>query len=145
MWRLATGSNWEDMKCPVLSHWEHVGEAVEYVVKYKEQWLVMTRKISDMNNVGTNKNDISSYLYSYLKEDVIYAQLLFVHGYITGYFDRHLQWHKQICPKSNRAGFRAIDMGVNIYIMHRDLQDLKTNWQTMDYMKPFVQTYPTVL
>ena len=108
------------MKCPVLSRWERVGEAVEHVVKYKEQWLVMTRKISDMNNVGTYKDDISSYLYSYLKEDVIYAQLLFVHGYITGYFDRHLQWHKQICPKSNRAGFRAIDMGVNIYIVHRD-------------------------
>ena len=74
---LTTGSNWEDMKFPVLSRWEHMGEAVEHIVKYKEQWLVMTRKISNINNVSTNKNDTSSYLYSYLKEDVLYAQLLF--------------------------------------------------------------------
>mmetsp|Transcript_17639 Transcript_17639/g.21054 ORF Transcript_17639/g.21054 Transcript_17639/m.21054 type:complete len:126 (+) Transcript_17639:46-423(+) len=74
-----------------------------------------------------------------LKEDVLYAQLLFVNGYITGFFYKHLQWHKQICPKSNRAGFRAVDMGVNLYIMYHDLEDLKVNWRIKDFMAPFVQ------
>ena len=143
MWRLATTTTWKDMKCPVLSRWEHVGEAAQHVVKYKEQWMLIAKYIIDMHNVGTNKNDIASYLYSYLKEDMLYAQLLFVNGYITGFFDKHLQWQKQICPKSNRAGFRAIDMGVNLYIMHRDLEDLKANWRLKDYMVPFVQIYPT--
>jgi len=30
-------------------------------------------------------------LYSYLKEDVLYAQSLFVHGFYDRFFDRHLQ------------------------------------------------------
>jgi len=73
-----------------------------------------------------------------LNENVLYAQLLFVNDYIT-FFDKNLQWHKQICPKSNRAGFGAVDMGVNLYIIHRDLDDLKVNWRTKDFMAPFMQ------
>ena len=36
--------------------------------KYKEQWMLITRYIITINNVGTNKNDIASYIFSYLKE-----------------------------------------------------------------------------
>ena len=142
MWILATGTIWVDIKCPVLSRWEHVGEASQHVEKYKNEWISMATYIIQMNNVGTNKNDIASYLYSYLKEDVLYSHLLFVNGFITGFFDKHLQWHKRICPKSKRAGFRAIDMAVNHYVMHRDLQDIKANWRTKDFMAAFVRTYP---
>ena len=142
MWELATETTWKDMKCPVLSRWEHVGEAIQHVVEYKRQWILVSQNIIKMNNVGTNKNDIASYIYSYLKEDVLFAQVLFVHGFYTGFFDKYLQWHKQICPKSNCAGFRAVDMGVNLYIMDRDLQELKTNWHTKEYMLPFIEQYP---
>ena len=130
MWKACSASNWQDIKCPVLLRWEHVGEAVQHIVKYKVQWLLVSQYIIDMNNVGTNKNDIASYLYSYLNEDVLYAQILFVHGYITIFFDTHLQWHKHIYPRSNRAGFRALDMGVNLFVMNRDLQESKAHWRT---------------
>ena len=128
MWHHITGQSWKDIKCPVLSRWEHVGEYIEHVVQYKTHWILVSQYIVNINNVGSNKNDIASYLFSYLKEDVLFAQVLFVHGFYTGFFDKHLQWHKKICPKSNRPGFRAVDMGVNLYIVNRDLQDLKTNW-----------------
>ena len=35
-------------------------------------------------------------------------------------------------------------MGVKIYIMHRDLQDLRANWRTKAYMLSFVQMYPNI-
>ena len=36
IWRIATASTWKDMACPVLSRWEHVGEAVQHVVTSSE-------------------------------------------------------------------------------------------------------------
>ena len=33
-------------------------------------------------------------------------------------------------------------MAVNHYMMHRDLQDIKANWRTKDFMAAFVRTYP---
>ena len=143
LWLLSTGSVWVDMKCPVLSRWEHVGEAIQHVKKNKEEWMLMSQYIIDMNNVGTNKNDIASYLYSYLKEDILIAQLLFVSVYNTSFFDKHFQWHKQICTKSKRAGFRSIDMGVNVYLMSRDLKHLEGNWRNMDTLSEFRALYPT--
>ena len=95
MWLLATGTTCVNISCSVLSRWGHIGEAAQNVEKYKNEWMSMTTYIIQMNNVGTNKNNISSYLYSYLKQDVMYAQLLFVNGFITGFFDKHLQWHKR--------------------------------------------------
>ena len=73
MWKACSGRNWQDIKCPALSRWEHVCEAVQHMVKYKAQWLSVTQYIIDMNNVDTNKNDIESYLYSYLNKDILYA------------------------------------------------------------------------
>ena len=95
----------------VLSRWEHVGESVQHFVQYKEQWISVSQYIIDVNNVGTNKNGISFYPYSYLNEDILYAHVLFVHAYIS---DKHFQMHKQICPIFNRVGFYAVDMGINL-------------------------------
>jgi len=83
---------------------------VEHVVKYKEQWLIVAQNIIDMNNVRRNKNDIGSYIYSYLNEDILYAQDLFVHSYIDEFFDKIFQWYKQMWSRSNRARVLAVDM-----------------------------------
>ena len=63
--------------------------------------MLIARYIIGMHNAGTNKNDIASYLYSYLKEDVLYAQLLFVNGYITGFLT-------SICGDTNRSAINQI-------------------------------------
>ena len=36
-------------------------------------------------------------------------------------------------------------MGVNLYLMHCDLEDLRENWRSKQYMTPFVQTYPVTV
>ena len=88
---LDTGTTWVDITCPVLSRSEHIGEAAQHVEKYTNEWISMATYIIQMSNVGMNKNNIASYLYSYLKQDVLYSQLLFVNGFITGFFNKHLQ------------------------------------------------------
>ena len=55
MWKACSAVSWQDIKCPVLSRWEHVGEAVQHIAKYKVQWLLVSQYIIDMNNVDTNK------------------------------------------------------------------------------------------
>ena len=64
------------MKCPVLSRWEHVGEASNHLELNYDEWLIVCQYIIDMNKADTNANTIASYLYSYLNEDMLYSQLL---------------------------------------------------------------------
>ena len=47
----------------------------------------MSQYIIDMNDVGTNKNDIASCLYLYLKEGIMISQVLCVSVYNIHFFD----------------------------------------------------------
>ena len=80
----------ERYEMPCIVRMEHVGETIQYIDQYKTQWVLILEYIINMNNVGMNKNDISSYLYSHLKEDVLCAQLLFVHSFYLRFFYRRL-------------------------------------------------------
>ena len=82
-----------------------------------------------MNNVGTNKNNVASYLFSYLKEDMLYAQILFVNAYISDFYDKHFQWFKHVDVRSKQAGFIAIHMAIHYYVMSRDLKLFRSNWR----------------
>ena len=63
------------MKCPVLSRWEHVDKAAAHLKNNFKNWITVSLYIIDLNNVGTNKNNISSYLYFYINKDMLYAQI----------------------------------------------------------------------
>ena len=114
MWKKATQCEWADIKCPVLSRWDHVGECAENLKAHKENWLKACQHIIDINKTGSNKHDISSSLFSYLNEEIIWAQLLFICGYIESFYDSLFQWNKQIDPLTKRAGFWARDMAVHV-------------------------------
>ena len=118
MWLLATGSSWTDISCPVLSRQEHVGDAAQHLKQNHDNWLGMSLYIIDTNNVGKTKCNIASYLNSYLNEDMLRAQLLFVCAFVTEYYDIHFQWHKHIDALSKRAGFLSVHCGVHYYVMH---------------------------
>ena len=140
---LETGTKWVDIKYPVLSRWEHVGEAVTHLKANYKHWITVSQYIIDLNNVGTNKNDIASYLFSYLKEDMLYAQILFVDGYITEYYNSHFQWLKHVDTKTNCAGFIAIYMAIHYFVMDRDLKVLRRDWRTRGAFEEFVSKYPS--
>jgi hypothetical protein len=107
LWEVSTGVKWVDAKCPVLSRWEHVGEATSHLKTHKGNWLTVCSYIIGMNNVGTSKNDVASYLYSYLNEKMLWSQILFVNGYITEFYDTHFQWMKHVDDKTGTAGYLA--------------------------------------
>ena len=142
IWLLSTGLKWVDIKCPVLSRWEHVGEAAAHLKKNFMNWITVSLYIIDLNNVGTNKNDIASYLYSYLNKDMLYAQILFVNAYIVKYYYQHFQWLKHVDTKTKCAGFIAIYMAVHYFVMDRDLKALQQNWRTREAYNEFVSKYP---
>ena len=142
MWLIATGTTWKDISCPVMSCWQHVGEGVQHLKKYRNEWLVMCQYICDLNNVGKVKNDIASYLYSYLDEDILMAYLYFVCAFVDEFFDPHFNWHKHMDAKSKRAGFLSVHSGIHFYVMHRNLELLKNDWKTRDAFRLFLSKYP---
>ena len=142
MWLIATGTTWKDISCPVMSRWQHVGEGAQHIEKYRKEWLVMCQYICDLNNVGTVKNDISSYLYSYLNEDILIAYLHFVCAFVETFFDPHFNWHKHIDATSQRPGFLSVHSGIHFYVMDRDMQNLQENWKTIERFALFRSVYP---
>ena len=102
----------------------------------------MCQYICDLNNVGKVKNDIASYLYSYLNEDMLMAYLYFVCAFVDEFFDPHFNWHKHMDAKSKRAGFLSVHSGIYFYVMHRNLELLKNDWKTRDAFRLFLSKYP---
>ena len=101
----------------------------------------MCQYICDLNNVGKVKNDIASYLYSYLKENMLMAYL-YLCAFVDTFFDPHFNWHKHIDSTSLRPGFLSIHSGIHFYVMDRDLEDIKDNWKTKEEFAMFRNTYP---
>ena len=58
-----------------------------------------------MNNLGTSKHEIASYLCSYLNKDMLYAQTLFIKAYIIEFYDKNFQWYTQNDDMTKQAGF----------------------------------------
>ena len=127
MWLIATEITWKDISCSLMSCWQHVGEGVQHLKKYRNEWLVMCQYICDLNNVGKVKNDIASYLYSYLNEDMLVAYLYFVCAFVDEFFDPHFNWHKHMDAKSKRAGFISVHSSIHFYVMHCNLELLKND------------------
>ena len=46
IWIVITGAKYEAMKMPVMSRWECVGESVEHMLKYKNEWLEIAKSIA---------------------------------------------------------------------------------------------------
>ena len=80
IWILITGIKSVNIKCPVMTWWECVGECVEYITKYCEEWKLIAQNVTatEKNN---NKHTIASYLSSYLDEPTIIAHIIFLRGY----------------------------------------------------------------
>ena len=111
-----------------------------HVQKYYDNWITVSQYIIDMNNVGISKNDIFSYLYSYLNKDMLYAQILFINIYIIDFYNKHFQWYKRNDEMTKRAGFIEIHMVEHYYIMSRNLSKL-TNERKRESMSDFITRY----
>ena len=89
----------------------------------------MSQGIVNVEQSGSTKHTIDSYLDSYLGEPMIVAHLCFIHGYICAWWNKKIQWYKHTYRESGLPGFLGWYMTVNYYVQHRDLQIIKVNWQ----------------
>ena len=88
IWTLVTGISNVNVKCPVMTRWECVGECVEHVTKYREQWKLVAQNIVTTEK-SNNKNTIASYLTSYLNEPISMAHIYFMRGYYRSWWNPH--------------------------------------------------------
>ena len=142
IWTLLTGAKSENVKCPVMTRWECVGEAVENMVKNCEEWKVVANNIVNTEKSGSTKHTIASHLSSLLCEKVLIAHLYFLRAYGNSWWLPHFQWQKHIDERSKSAGFLGRHMALHFYVQHRDLYFLINNWKTHDKFKEYVRTFP---
>ena len=76
----------------------------------------MSQGIVQVEQSGTTKHTIASYLDSYLGEPMILAHLHFIHGYISAWWNKNFQWHKHTDRESGLPGFLGRHMAVNYYV-----------------------------
>ena len=143
IWQLSTGMQHHNMKCPVMTRWECVAEAVSHICKYIEEWRIMSNHIIATEKNGCTKHTIASYLSSYLEEKMILSHIHFLNAYCMTWWHRHFQWQKQIGLRSKSPGFLAIDMAVHYFVQDRDLKYIINNWQTMSHFKGFIENFQT--
>ena len=142
IWTLLTGAKSENVKCPVMTRWECVGEAVENVVKNCEEWKVVAKNIVNTEKSGSTKYTIASHLSSLLCEKVLIAHLYFLRAYGNSWWLPYFQWQKHIDERSKSAGFLGRHMALHFYVQHRDLHFLINNWKTHEKFKEYVRTFP---
>lgn len=76
-WRKGT-----QMKFPVMTRWECVGEGVDHITTNREHWMNICANIVKVDQSrSSTKYIIASHLYSLLNEPLVIANIHFLKGY----------------------------------------------------------------
>ena len=142
IWMLLTGTAYQSMKMPVMSRWECVGESVEHILQYSQEWLDVAKNIVNKETTGTTKHTIASYLTSYLSEPMIMAHLQFLKAYCISWWNPHFNWHKHVDDKTKVAGFLGCHMAVHYFVQNRDIEELSSNWKSNPLFAQFISAFP---
>ena len=81
LWTLITGEKGTQVKFPVMTRWECVGDGVDHVTKHKEDWITVSTTIAKVEKSNNVKYTIASHLYSLLNEPLVMTHLYFLKGY----------------------------------------------------------------
>ena len=143
MWTLLSGvSLCHEIKSPIMTRWEFVGETTEHVLQYRNEWKIVTEHVVHVEKSGSTRHTIASYLLSYLREKMIMAHLYFLRSYIKCWWGKHFTWLKHVDPQTKTPGFLAAHIAVHYYVMHCDLENMINTWKTMDEFAEFRNEFP---
>ena len=129
LWLVLSGSQTKGVKCPIMSRWKCVGDTVDNVMTYKEEWLVVSKNITNTEPSGSAKHTIASYLCSYLKEPMIIAHISFLSAYCKAWWNYHFQWQKHIHSRTKTPVFLGCHMALHYYVQSRDIDNIISGWK----------------
>ena len=89
LWETCTGIIWHEMKKPVLSRWDSVLEGADHLLKRKGEWMSISLRIAQVEDYGSTKHTIASFLTSYLEEKMLISHLQLVSAYAKAWFLHH--------------------------------------------------------
>ena len=115
-----------------------MGESVDHVLKYKQEYLEVEKGIASTDQIGSTKNKIESYLISYLGEQMIIAHFYFLQSYCRCWWNLRFQWYKYVEAQTKVARFLGCHIAVHYYLQHRDLSHLILNWKSHRELTDFV-------
>jgi hypothetical protein len=111
---------------PVLTRWWYVGVAVAFLKQYYCIVLRATQICININDSKSCPNKIASGLRSLMKQDVTYSDMFFLAQFHTDFLTEHFKWLQEEDEVANKPGFRCRQILVRYYLMHEDLEKLKT-------------------
>ena len=115
IWQVLTGVNLvKQIKSPILTRWEYVGETCSHILEHKDNWMLVAKHIVNVQKSGSTRHTIASYLVSYLNEPMLIAHLHFIDGYIKSWWDPHFQWMKRVDKKTKTKILAPYHMPVEV-------------------------------
>ena len=141
LWETCTGIIWHKMKKPVLSRWDSVLEGADHVLKRKGEWMSISLRIAQVEDYGSTKHTIASFLTSYLEEKMLISHLQLVSAYGSAWFLRHFNWQKHVDDKTLCPGFLSVHEPIRFFVQTRDLENLTKNWKTMGEFQDYITEF----
>ena len=139
LWDSCTGKQLKvRMPQPVLTRWEYVGQAINWVIVRFDDIAKMAQAAVNTNAAISAKNIIASAITSLTNEKLIRAHLHFLKGYHDSFFDIHFHWVKHTDPITKKNGYLSRHIAVHFYVMVKKIKEITDNWKTMDEFLPFV-------
>ena len=140
LWKSCTGELIKvRMPQPVLTRWEYVGLAIEWVIVRLDQIEKMAQAVINTNAAISSKNIIASAITSLSKEVIIRAHTYFLKSYHDSFFAIHFQWMKHVDTMTKKNRYLSRHMAVHVYVMHKLLKEIENEWKTMTVFSPFIQ------
>ena len=144
LWMLITGERETQMKCPVMTRWECVGEGVDHIATNREEWMNVSANIVIVKQSSSKKYAIASHLYSLLNEPFVIANTFLFKGYCDSWWNQHFQWQKHVDARAKLYGFLGSHMIVHYFVQSRNLKKISNTWITMKEFEPYLKHFSAV-
>ena len=126
------------MPQPVLTRWEYVGMAIDWVINKFLGIRRMAQCVINTSAAISSRNVIASAIYSLTNETLIMAHMHILKGYHDASFNIHFQWMKHVDKRTKKNGYLSAHMAVHFFVMHTKLTHITNEWQTMPIFSPFL-------
>lgn len=111
---------------PILTRWWSVCVAALHLTCHWEIILFVVATVCKLGRTSDAFNKIASGLHSLMKEDMVYSDLCLLADFHTAFLNRHFKWLQRADPAVGEPGFLTVHVLHRYFLMHRDLNALKT-------------------
>jgi len=112
------------MQAPILTRWWYVGAGSSYAFDYYLVLFYACQTVINMYSSTTTPNMIASSLFSMMKDQETFIDLVLIRCFHKAYVNRHFDWLQSSNDLSGHLGFQAHHIAVRLHLMDCDLRNI---------------------